>query len=135
MFKADRDGLHPLYHERDWQYTERRQQRQNKKTNWLSKGGYDTVIMVNPTPGGELARQLQKVVMDNPGPVKIKIQEQGGTQIKSRLQRTIPNKQARKGKGESAERTTLDTFYFAIYVGLMMCVMWAKQARMQTPED
>ena len=25
-------------------------------------GGYDTVIMVNPTPGGELARQLQPVL-------------------------------------------------------------------------
>jgi hypothetical protein len=88
MLKADRDGLHPLYRERDWQDTERRKQRQNKKTNWLSKGGYDTVIMVNPTPGGELARQLQKVVTDNPGPVKIKIQEQGGTKVKSLLQRT-----------------------------------------------
>ena len=92
MLKADRDGLHPLYRERDWQDTERRQQKRKKKTNWLSRGGYDTVIMVNPTPGGELARQLQKVVMDNPGPVKIKIQEQGGTQIKSILQRTNPNR-------------------------------------------
>jgi hypothetical protein len=92
MLKADRDGLHPLYCERDWQDTERRQQRQKKKTNWLSKGGYGTVIMVNPTPGGELARQLQKVVTDNPGQVKIKVQEQGGIQVKSRLQSTNTNR-------------------------------------------
>ena len=48
--------------------------------------------MVNPTPGGELARQLQKVVSDNPGPVKIKIQEQGGVQVSSKLQKTNPNR-------------------------------------------
>jgi hypothetical protein len=52
----------------------------------------NTVIMVNPTPGGELARQLQNVVSENPGPVKIKIQEQGGVKISNRLQRTNPNK-------------------------------------------
>ena len=78
MLQADRDGLHPLYRERDWQDAERRQQKEKKKTNWLTKGGYDTVIMVNPTPGGELARQLQKVVTDNPGPVKIKFRSREG---------------------------------------------------------
>jgi hypothetical protein len=81
-----------LYRQRDWQEVERRHKRQSKKTSWLSKGGYDTVIMVNPTPGGELARQLQKVVSDNPGPVKIKIQEQGGVQVSSKLQKTNPNR-------------------------------------------
>ena len=38
--------------------------------------------MVNPTRGGELARQIQKAVTDNPCPVKIKIQERGGVQTK-----------------------------------------------------
>ena len=47
--------------------------------------------MFNPTPR-EMARQQQKVVTDNPGPVKIKIQEQGGTQNDSRLQRTNQNR-------------------------------------------
>ena len=92
MVTADRDGQHPLYRERNWQETERRHQRQNKKTGWLAKGGYDTVIMVNSTPGGDLARQLQKVISDNPGPVKIKIQEQGGVKVSSKLQRTNPNR-------------------------------------------
>jgi hypothetical protein len=101
------------YHERDWQGAERRQQKQTKKTNWLSKGGYDPVIMVNPTPGGELARRLQKVVTDNPGPVKISIQEQGGTQIKSSLQKTNPSRMkgcasddclaCKHGRGEGGE--------------------------------
>ena len=92
MVNADRDGQHPLYQQRDWQEVDRRHRRQSKKTSWLSKGGYDSVIMVNPTPGGELARQLQKVVSENPGPVKIKIQEQGGVQVSSKLQKTNPNR-------------------------------------------
>ena len=92
MVRADREGQHPLYRERSWQESDRRHQRQNKKTGWLAKGGYDTVIMVNSTPGGDLARQLQKVISDNPGPVKIKIQEQGGIQVSSKLQRTNPNR-------------------------------------------
>ena len=92
MVTADREGQHPLYRERSWQEAERRNQRQNKKTGWLAKDGYDTVIMVNSTPGGDLARQLQKVISDNPGPVKIKIQEQGGVKVSSKLQRTNPNR-------------------------------------------
>jgi hypothetical protein len=27
-----------------------------KKKDWIAKGGYDTVIMVTPTPGGKLAK-------------------------------------------------------------------------------
>ena len=48
--------------------------------------------MVNPTPGGELAEQLQEVLKKNPGPVKIKIQEQGGTKVKNMLQKPNPTK-------------------------------------------
>ena len=48
--------------------------------------------MVNPTPGGELAKQLQEVLNKNPGPVKIKVQEQGGIQVKTKLQKSNPNK-------------------------------------------
>ena len=63
-----------------------------KKTGWLNKGGFDTVIMVNPTSEGELSTRLQCVINDNPGPVKIKIQEQGGIQVKTRLQKTNPGR-------------------------------------------
>jgi hypothetical protein len=92
MVKADKDGQHPMYRERDWQAPERRQQKAKKKTSWLNRGGFDTVIMVNPTPGGELATRLQCVINENPGPVKIKIQQQGGIQVKTRLQKTNPGR-------------------------------------------
>ena len=122
MVKADRDGQHPLYRQRDWQEVDRRHRRQSKKTSWLSKGGYDSVIMVNPTPGGELARQLQKVMFENPGAVKIKIQEQGGVQVSSKLQKTNPNRMKGcssrdcltskhgRGKGENVKETMWGIF-------------------------
>ena len=86
MLKADGDGHHPLYRPRDWKEQERRQQKGRKKKDWFGKGGYDTVIMVTPTPGGELTKQLQDVLNKNPGPVKIKVQEQGGIQVQTKLQ-------------------------------------------------
>ena len=48
--------------------------------------------MVPSTPGGMLAKQLQDVLCKNPGPVKIKVQEQGGIQVKAKLQRSNPNR-------------------------------------------
>ena len=87
MVEADRNGSHPLYRQRDWEEQERRDHKAKKKMNWITRGGFDTVIRVNPTPGGELAKQLQKVLDANPGPVKVKIQELGGTKVKNLLQK------------------------------------------------
>ena len=92
MLRADRDGQHPLYREREWEEQQRRENKTKKKKNWFSRGGYDTIIMIKPTPGGELTKQLQKVLNDNPGPVKVKVQEQGGTQVKTLIQKSNPMK-------------------------------------------
>ena len=92
MLKADSDGHHPLYRPRNWQEQLRRGQKSKKKKSWFAKGGYDSVIMVSPTPGSELANRLQQVLNKNPGPVKIKVQEQGGVKIKTKLQKSNPNK-------------------------------------------
>ena len=92
MVKADLEGHHPLYRERTWNKQERRQQKKKKKTDWLTRGGHDTVIMVSPTPGGELAKTFQQIVNANPGPVRIKIQEDGGITMKRKLQKTNPGR-------------------------------------------
>ena len=47
---------------------------------------------VNQIPGGELAKKFQKVVEENPGPVKVKIQEQGGVPVKTKIQRNNPGR-------------------------------------------
>ena len=44
------------------------------------------------TPGGDLAKQLQGVIERKPGPVKVKVQEHGGTQVKTWMQKSNPNK-------------------------------------------
>ena len=93
MLAADRDGKHPMYRDRDWFRQEQREDKPRKKTTWLTKGGFDTVIMCPATPNGELARIFQNVVDSNQGPVKIKIQENGGKAVKSILQNKNPNKQ------------------------------------------
>ena len=92
MVAADREGTHPLYRDQNWHKQVRHAHRQTKKTDWLKKGNYETVIMVNATPGGELAKRYKEVVKNNPGPVKIKIMEKGGRQVKSILQRSNPGK-------------------------------------------
>ena len=71
---------------------ERRDKKNKKKVNWYTRGGYDTVIKVNLTPGGELAKQMQQVLDRNKGPVKVKIQEQGGIKVKNLLQKPNPSK-------------------------------------------
>ena len=47
---------------------------------------------VNPTPGGELAKKFLKAVEENPGPVKVKIQEQGGVPVKTKIQKNNPGR-------------------------------------------
>ena len=92
MVAADIGGHHPLYRDKDWQKKDRRKKKRDKKSSWLTKGNFHTVIMVPATPGGELAKKYQQVVDNNLGPVNIKIEEQGGRKVKSRLQKNNPNK-------------------------------------------
>ena len=92
MMAADRDGHHPMYRDRNWRKQHERKPKPNKKTNWLTRGGFDTVVMVPATPGGELARLFQNVVDANHGPVKVKIQEQGGRSVNSLLQNNNPSR-------------------------------------------
>ena len=62
------------------------------KSNWIAKGGYDTVMFVPATPQSELA-QLWRGVVDNfNGPIKVKIVEEGGRTLKSKLQKSNPRK-------------------------------------------
>ena len=62
MMVAEREGSHTLYRNQNYQKQVRHRQRQTKKTAWLKKGNYETVIMVNATPGGELAKRYKEVI-------------------------------------------------------------------------
>jgi hypothetical protein len=47
----------------------------------IERDTYDTVIMVKATPDGELDKRYPQVIEKHPGPIKIKIMEQGGRTI------------------------------------------------------
>ena len=132
-----------MYLDRGWQKENRREEKKRRNTKWL-KGGFDTVIMVPATPGGELAKKYQEVVTNNPGPVKIKILEKGGTQVKHILQKNNPNKSKGcnildclacnhgRGKGENAGRTTWDMSYCVTCVGERTHPMFERQVKIFT---
>ena len=61
----------------------------SKKHEWYrQKGKYDTFMMIDPTPGGELKKQIQRAARKNK--VKVKVIERVGTTVKRLLQRSRP---------------------------------------------
>ena len=76
MVEAHQRGTQPLSRDKNWSRVERNRQKQNKKSKWAKD--CESVIFVQYTPNGELARQFREVVESYPGKVKFKIVEQGG---------------------------------------------------------
>ena len=90
MVVAHQWGTQPLYRDKNWNRVERNRQKQNKKSNWAKD--CDSVIFVQSTPNGELARQFREVVDSYPGPVKFKIVEKGGKSVNSMLKKSNPSR-------------------------------------------
>ena len=62
MQKEDKKGTKPVYRSRNWNREERDKAKYAKKKNWYNKDGtqsYNTVLFVETTPGGELAKKLR----------------------------------------------------------------------------
>ena len=61
MIENDRKGIKPLFRDRTWKSEERRTEKQNKKRNWFrtENNKYKSVLFVPPTPGSQLAKELQ----------------------------------------------------------------------------
>ena len=96
MLGSNREGKQPMYRSKEWIKANRNQVGlgcgKSGKSNWIAKGGYDTVMFVPATPQSELA-QLWRGVVDNfNGPIKVKIVEEGGRTLKSKLQKSNPRK-------------------------------------------
>ena len=91
MLERQRTGERPLHRSRDYRRSERQAQK-TKKTSWIAKGGHDTVMMVPATPNSELAKAWKKVIEENPGPVKIKVVEEGGRSLVGLLRKSNPTK-------------------------------------------
>ena len=69
MIMDDKNGVKPLYRDKEWQKQERKQEKEKRKLNWYKNGKekltnnkkeYKSVLFVPVTKGGVLARELQK---------------------------------------------------------------------------
>ena len=101
MVEDDRSGVKPLFRSRDWNAEERQKSKFNKKFNWWnsskSKVQYKSVMFVTPTPGGILAKELQKreEELNKNCTERIKIEEKGGLKIKDILGSKNPFKKSK----------------------------------------
>ena len=82
MIEEDRKGNKPLFRDRNWQQEERLALKQNKKRNWFrnENSKYKSVLFVPPTPGSQLAKELQnrENELNKYNDERIKIVESGG---------------------------------------------------------
>ena len=100
MIEDDTNGVKPMYRSRDWNPDQRQSLKSKKKLNWWnitnSKVQYKSVLFVNPTPGGVLAKELRKreEELNKNNKERIKIEEKGGQKIKDILGSKKPFKKS-----------------------------------------
>ena len=67
-----------------------------KKKTWYKSDGFDSVLFIPMTPGGELKRMYEKEIKKSG--LRIKVIERSGTTLKSQLQTSNPFKDKRCGR-------------------------------------
>ena len=90
-------GERPLYRPYDWNREERDKEKRAKVDSWYKRGGYESVIFVQSTPGSELKRKFQAEI-DRVG-LRIRVVEKAGRSVKSALQKSDPFQIAGCGRG------------------------------------
>ena len=98
IVEDDCNGVKPMYRPKGYQTEERKEAKKRKKKEWYTKGGYESVIFIPATPTSILKKSYEEIIKETP--LKIKVVEQSGVQLKRMLQTSNPFK---KGKCEDAE--------------------------------
>ena len=88
MVKDDKDSETPLYRGKMYQQATREKEKVNKRRNWYGKGGHETVMFVDSTPGSKLAKEFREVL--HSCDLKIRVVERTGDSIKNLLARSDP---------------------------------------------
>jgi hypothetical protein len=83
-------GIRPINRPKEWRWLEREKEKLEKKRSWYKSGGFDSVLFVPSTPGGELKRLYQREIIKSG--LRIKVVEKTGATLKSRLQTSNPFK-------------------------------------------
>ena len=87
----EKNGVRPIHRPKEWPKEQRKKNKDDKKNEWSTKGGYIAPIFVPSSPGGELARRMKKVAADEKkGDINFKIVEMGGKTLKRELQKSNP---------------------------------------------
>ena len=90
IIERDRKGECPIYRGKFWERRRREQEKIKKKRTWYAKGGYETVLFVDATPNGELAKECQQILKESE--LKIKTVERAGRSLKESLVKSDPFK-------------------------------------------
>ena len=99
MIEDDKEGIKPLYRDKEWQKQVRKEEKEERKLNWYKNGKgettsnttnkteYKSVLFVPVTKGGMLAKELQKreEEINKFSKERIKIIEDGGIKLKDFL--------------------------------------------------
>ena len=97
--RMDENGECPLNRPADYKKHERKKQKQKKKRNWSTKGGYIAPIIIPSTPDGTLAKMLKEVAEEEAeNGIKFKIIEKGGLTVEKMLQKPNPTSSGKCGK-------------------------------------
>ena len=83
--ERDERGICPLYRPKGYKESERKLQKEVKKTSWYKPN--DAVMFCPPTPRGILAKNLRKVTeeMSEQHNIKVKVIERAGVRVKTSL--------------------------------------------------
>ena len=91
MQDEDKSGVKPMFRSRDWNREKRDLMKSKKKVNWWntekSTVNYKSILFVTPTPGGVLAKEVERreTELNKNAKERIKIVEKGGLKLKDML--------------------------------------------------
>ena len=89
----DEDGIRPMYRTRRYEAAERKEAKSRKKTEWYTKGGFESVIFIPATPDSKLKKRYEDTVRKTQ--FKFKVVEKSGTQLKRLVQVSNPFRSSR----------------------------------------
>jgi len=96
--QKDESGEEPMYRPREWKKEERAKNRRDRRRDWFKgkRKKNESVIFVPATPGGELKKRFQRVMIE--AKIGISVVESVGTSMKKRLHKSDPLKADRCNK-------------------------------------
>ena len=96
--EKEASGIRPINRPKGWKRDEREKEKEEKKTKWYKRGGFDSVLFVPYTPEGRLKKLYQQEISKSG--IRIKVVEKAGSSIKKKLQTSNPFKARQCGREE-----------------------------------